>query len=117
MDAQIFHNMLVQEFNLEAYSPEEQTQYIDQLGEIVLQGVLLKSFSAITDEQADQMEEIMNQGATPEQMMTTLQTYIPGFTELVKDEVAQVKSDLATGTAPVDPVNEITSSDSDSIFT
>lgn len=97
MDNQQFHEMLVKEFHLETYSPEEQAQYIDQLGELVLQGVLVKAFSAISDEQADQMDQIMNQNASPEQMMAALQSMIPGFAELVKDEVLQVKTDLETG--------------------
>lgn len=113
MDAQKFHDTLVQEFNLQAYSPQEQTQYIDQLSELVLQGVLLKAFSAISDEQADQMEQSMQQGMSPEQMMQMLQSMIPGFSELVKDEVMQVKRDLATATQSSE---ETPSSGADSIF-
>ncbi len=113
MDAQKFHETLVQEFNLQAYSPQEQAQYIDQLGELVLQGVLLKAFSAISDEQADQMEKSMEQGMEPEQMMSMLQSMIPGFAELVRDEVMQVKQDLATGTNSSDVTP---STNSDSIF-
>jgi hypothetical protein len=123
MDAQKFHDTLVQEFDLQAYSPQEQQQYIDQLGELVLQGVLVKSFSAITDEQADQMEQALGQGMAPEEMMNLLQSMIPGFAELVRDEVMQVKQDLANGTGS-DPVNALSSDDvlgqptteSDSIF-
>lgn len=101
MDAQQFHDTLVREFNLQAYSPEEQRQYIDQLGDLVLQGVLVKAFSAITDEQADQLEQSLDQGMSPEQMMGMLQSLIPGFSELVSDEVMQIKQDLAAASNPV----------------
>ncbi len=124
MDAQIFHDTIVKEFNLQAYPPEEQQQYIDQLGELVLQGVLMKSFSAISDEQSEQMEQALGQGMAPEQMMAMLQEMIPGFNELIMDEVIQIKTDLAngTGTSTADMLADETSSSSantgqsDSIF-
>jgi hypothetical protein len=124
MDAQTFHDTIVKEFNLQAYPPEEQQQYIDQLGELVLQGVLMKSFSAISDEQSEQMEQALGQGMAPEQMMAMLQEMIPGFNELIMDEVAQIKTDLAngTGTSTADMLADETSSSSantgqsDSIF-
>lgn len=119
MDAQTFNETLVKEFNLQAYSPEEQQQYIDQLGELVLQGVLVKAFTAISDEQADQMEQALGQGMQPEQMMQMLQSMIPGFNELVRDEVMQVKTDLANGTGNSTDTTDILSQDSaegDSIF-
>jgi hypothetical protein len=60
----------------------------------------------------------------PEQMMAMLQEMIPGFNELIMDEVAQIKTDLAngTGTSTADMLADETSSSSantgqsDSIF-
>lgn len=99
MDATTFHNTIVAEFGLQSFSVEEQTQYVDQIGEIVLQGVLIKSLSMLDEDQAAMLDSMIDQEKSPEDIMNYLQTAIPGFTNLVTDEVVQVKKDLATGTA------------------
>jgi hypothetical protein len=101
MDATTFHNTIVAEFGLQSFSNEEQTQYVDQIGEIVLQGVLIKSLSILDENQATILDSMIDQEKSPEEIMSYLQTSIPGFNNLVIDEVAQVKKDLATGTANI----------------
>ena len=39
MDASTFHNLIVTEFNLKDLPIDEQIEYVDQIGELVLQGV------------------------------------------------------------------------------
>jgi hypothetical protein len=99
MDATTFHNTIVAEFGLQSFSTEEQTQYVDQIGEIVLQGVLIKSLSILNEDQATVLDSMIDQEKSPEEIMQYLQSAIPGFTNLITDEVTQVKKDLATGTA------------------
>lgn len=101
MDATTFHNTIVTEFGLQSFSTEEQVQYVDQIGEIVLQGVLIKSLSMLDEDQAAMLDNMIDQEKSPEDIMNYLQTAIPGFTNLVTDEVAQVKKDLATGAAGI----------------
>jgi len=102
MDASLFHTTLIKEFGLESLSPEEQEDYIDQVGELVLQGVLIKSLSALSPEQALQLEAMIDAGKEQEDILHFLQTSIPSFVNLVQDEVAVVKADLAAGMGELD---------------
>jgi hypothetical protein len=98
MDASTFRNTLINEFSLQTVSPEEQTSFVDQLGELVLQGVLIKALAALDNDHAGQLESLIDEGKGQEEIIHFLQSSVPGFTELVADEIQAVKMDMQTGT-------------------
>ncbi len=95
MDATTFRELLIKEFSLAELPVDEQTEYVDQLGELVLQGVLIKSLAALDNDQAAQLETFIDSGKEVEEILEFLQSSIPGFIELVNDEIKAVQADLA----------------------
>lgn len=95
MDAATFRELLVKEFNLADLPIDEQTEYVDQIGELVLQGVLIKSLAALDNDQASQLEAFIDSGKEAEEVLEFLRSAIPGFTDLVHDEIKAVQADLA----------------------
>jgi hypothetical protein len=94
MDATTFHNMIIAEFGLTDFGSEEQSQYIDYIGELVLQGILIQSLSALNDAQAAELETMMDQEKESAEIMQFLQKNIPSFTDMIKNEIINVKKDL-----------------------
>lgn len=98
MDATTFHDLLIKEFNLENLPSDEQSDYIDQIGELVLQGVLIKSLAVLDNDQAAQLESFIESGQEAIGILQFLQSSIPGFENLVHDEIKAVQADLAAST-------------------
>ena len=97
MDAATFQSTLVQEFELQNLSPEEQSDYVNQIGELVLQGVIIKSLSAMDTEHTVELDRILDQGKDIRDIMHYLESSVPGFNDLVHDEIQSIKLDLKTG--------------------
>ena len=95
MDATTFHNLLIKEFSLGDLSIDEQTDYVNQIGELVLQGVLIKSLAALDNEEASQLETFIDSGKESDEVIEFLRSTIPGFVDLVHDEIKVVQTDLA----------------------
>jgi hypothetical protein len=94
MDATTFHNMIIAEFGLTDFGSDEQSQYIDYIGELVLQGILIQSLSALDDAHAAELETLMDQETESSEIMQFLQKNVPNFTEMIKTEMLNVKKDL-----------------------
>lgn len=101
MDATTFHNTIITEFALGDMTPEEQMTYIDQIGELVVQGVLIKSLSALDADHATQLETLIDEGKSQDEVLQFLHSAIPGFNNLINEEIQSVKLDLQTGTGKV----------------
>ncbi len=95
MDASTFHNLIVTEFNLKDLPIDEQIEYVDQIGELVLQGVLIKSLAALDADQATQLESVVDSGKEATEILAFLEGAIPAFSELVHDEIKAVQADIA----------------------
>ncbi len=97
MDAAAFHDMIVKEFQLQNLSLEEQTGYVDQIGELVLQGVIVKALSALDSQHVAELDQYIDSGKSASEIMSYLRSLVPGLNELINDEVLGIKNDLATG--------------------
>ena len=97
MDASTFRSTIIEEFELQNLSPDEQSDYVNQIGELVLQGVIIKSLSAMDTNHASELDHIIDQGKEAHEIMHYLESTIPGFADLVRDEIQAIKLDLKTG--------------------
>lgn len=97
MDASTFRSTIIQEFELQNLPTEEQSDYVNQIGELVLQGVVIKSLSAMDTNHAAELDHIIDQGKEIHEIMHYLESSIPGFADLVNDEIQSIKADLKTG--------------------
>ena len=94
MDAKTFHNLIISEFGLSQFNSEEQLKYIDYIGELVVQGILIKSLPLLNDTHAVELESLIDTGVEPSEMFTFLASNISGFDGLIQAEIASVKNDL-----------------------
>lgn len=97
MDASTFRSTIIKEFELQNLSVDEQSDYVNQIGELVLQGVIIKSLSAMDTNHAAELDQIIDQGKEAHEIMHYLESTIPGFADLVRDEIQAIKLDLKTG--------------------
>lgn len=97
MDASTFRSTIIQEFELQNLTPDEQSDYVNQIGELVLQGVVIKSLAAIDTDHAAELDRLLDQGKQPHEIMHYLESTIPGFNDLIQDEIQSIKLDLKTG--------------------
>ena len=91
MDASTFHSMIATEFGISVQIDKE---YLDQIAELVLQGVLINSLTSLSDQQAAELESLEDSGAEPAAVVQFLQSAIPNFQELVRQEILTVKGDI-----------------------
>lgn len=101
MDASTFRSTIITEFELQNLSPDEQSDYVNQIGELVLQGVIIKSLSAMDTNHTAELDHIIDQGKEAHEIMHYLESTIPGFADLVRDEIQAIKLDLKTGMGQV----------------
>ena len=98
MDATTFHDMLIKEFQLEQLTADEQKTYVDQIGELVLQGVIVKALSALDAQHVAELDRFIDTGKNAGEVMDYLHDIVPGLSDLIKDEVIVIKAELATET-------------------
>lgn len=101
MDASTFRSTIIEEFDLKNLPEQEQSDYVNQIGELVLQGVIIKSLSAMDTDHAAELDRIIDQGKEAHEIMHYLESSIPGFEDLVRDEIQAIKLDLKTGMGQV----------------
>jgi hypothetical protein len=94
MNATTFHNMIITEFGLTDFGSDDQLQYIDYIGELVLQGILIQSLSALDDAHAAELETLIDQEKESAEILSFLEKNIPSFTDMIKNEIVNVKKDL-----------------------
>lgn len=97
MDASTFRSTIIEEFDLKNLPEHEQSDYVNQIGELVLQGVIIKSLSAMDTDHVAELDRIIDQGKEAHEIMHYLESSIPGFEDLVRDEIQAIKLDLKTG--------------------
>lgn len=101
MDATTFHDTLITEFQLDHLTPDEQKTYIDQIGELILQGVLVKALSALDAQHVAELDRFIDEGKNPGEVMDYLHDIVPGLSELIKDEIIAIKAELASETGVI----------------
>lgn len=101
MDATTFHDTLVTEFQLDHLTPEEQNAYIDQIGELVLQGVIVKALSVLDAQHVTELDQFIDEGKNPGEVMDYLHEVVPGLSDLIKDEIISIKAELASETGVI----------------
>lgn len=96
---------LLQELGMDAMSPEEAVAFFDAFGSIVWQRIVLRLNDMLNEEQQDKLDALLaNEPENAQAVGTFLTTEVPGFEQMVDEEVAGYKKDLMerTSTANTD---------------
>lgn len=91
MDANEIHNLIIETFNLSELPQEIQQEMIDTVGEIVVQGLVIRATEHMTQEQADEFETVLDNAADAEDVLQFIEAIIPDFDQAVVDEIVMVK--------------------------
>lgn len=90
-----FLQKLVAKFDLGDLSVEEQERILDEMSMIVMEGALTRAIPILPVESAIQYDQMMARDADISELFGFLSSSVPGFDEIVQDEVATLESMLA----------------------
>ena len=86
---------LLTEFGMDAMTPEEAVAFFDAFGNIVWQRIVLRLNDALTDEQKGKLDALLaKQPQDPQELGTFFLNDVPGFEQMVNEEVANYKKEL-----------------------
>ncbi len=97
MDAAKIKQSMIEQWGLSAVSPAEQDEYIDRIGKLLYQAVILRVTEDMTDEDKDALDTFMSQNpeADAVQILDFLSTRIPDFSQILGEETAKLKELIA----------------------
>jgi hypothetical protein len=81
-------DQLIQAYNLQALSPEDQEAAISKISEIVFQNVLMRVIPTLSEEKQAAFEALLNGNAGPEEILGFLQQEIPDLGTIMQEESA-----------------------------
>ena len=73
---------------------EEQERRYVEIGELIVRGVLHRAIGSLPEDQAAKIEEFAETDPTPEAMQAHLESAVPNFAQIVKEEVAAFKAEV-----------------------
>lgn len=86
---------IIKEWGLEYETPEKQEELVEYIGRILYQAILVKSLDILSEKDQDEMDYLMdNDDTTPQTVLAFLQSKIPTFDDLLKEEKLNLKRDL-----------------------
>jgi hypothetical protein len=87
--------LAIQEWGLQNRSPEEQADYIERIGRLVYQALLVRSLDLLTDEEQTELDLLLDEEhTTAEDVLVFLASKIPTFEILRKEEIEKIKKDI-----------------------
>ena len=88
---------IVKEWNISSLSENEQADIVSRIGKIIYQAILVRSLDILSEKEEAELDKLLDiDSTTPEDVLTFLQSKIPTFAELVKEERKRVREDLNT---------------------
>ena len=86
---------IIKEWGLANLPEQRQTEVVNRIGRILYQALLVKSLDILSEKEQTDMDNLLdNDSTTPEDVLRFMQSKIPTFDILVKDERKRLKEDL-----------------------
>lgn len=86
---------LFDELGLDALSPEERVRFLEEMGGIVQQRVMIRVFDELSDEQKDELEAIIQTNPdNPQKVVEYVLVALPDYEALALEEMALYKKEL-----------------------
>jgi hypothetical protein len=84
--------LIVQEFELQDMPENLQDEVIATIGEMVMQGLIIRATESMNPEQLTTFEKMMTDSDDADAVMQYVESFIPDFDTAVVEEIAQVKT-------------------------
>ncbi len=85
--------MLVTTLGLSAMTQDEQDAIIQQVGQLIFQGVLLRIAPSLSEEAQNTLERLLDTDAAPEELFAFLRKENPDFDKIAAEETANLKAE------------------------
>ena len=86
---------IIKEWELESMPPTEQEEMVEHIGRILYQAILVKSLDILSDKEQDELDALLDKDeTTPQTVLIFLESKIPTFQDLLKEEKGNIKRDL-----------------------
>ena len=87
---------VMQELGLEKLTPERQEEMLLTIGKLIFQGVLIRVMGLLSEKDKDDFDKLLMEKVEDEEaVFNFLKNKIPNLNELVDEEVASFKKELA----------------------
>ena len=91
---------IIKEWNLGTLPEVKQAEMVERISLTIYQAILVRSLDILTAKEQTELDLLLDEDTTtPEDVLKFLQTKIPKFEQLVKDERKSLKEDLLIGVA------------------
>ncbi len=93
MQQNILQSNIVQLLGIDALSIEEQSAFLAEVGEVILQTALVRLVESITDEQQHALEQYLETSPEPDVLMQHLFEHFSDFQIVLEDAILEFKED------------------------
>jgi hypothetical protein len=89
------NNNIIKILGIDTLPIEQQKETMEKLGAIVYQEVMLRALDAMTDEDKDEFEKLIEKDPSPEAMFTFLSQKVPNLDAIAKEEAEKLHAESA----------------------
>ena len=89
------NNNIITILGIDKLPAEQQKEAMERLGAIVYQEVMLRAIDAMTDEQKDEFEKLIEKDPDPETMFIFLSEKVPNIAAIVAEEAEKLRTESA----------------------
>lgn len=82
---------VIEMFDMGSLPEEKQNELIDKIAPLVYQASLIRAMEAMTDEEVDALEKMLNADAKPEEIFGYLESHVENFNTILSEEAHSLK--------------------------
>lgn len=86
---------ICEEVGLTDLEPAEKTDFLDEMGAVVKERTEIRLWDELSDEQQLEMDALAESGSDRAALADSLAQAVPNYEEVIKDEIAVYKKELA----------------------
>lgn len=86
---------IIKEWNLQSLPPTELEETVGRIGRILYQAILVRSLDILSEKEQDELDALLDKDeTTPQIILAFLESKIPTFQDLLKEEKEGLKRDI-----------------------
>lgn len=90
-----FKKNIIELFEIEKLPEEKQAETISQIGNIILQSVLIRVLPALNEEEASEYDKMIEKNVEPDVLLDFFFEKIPNFLEIITEETENFRKNSA----------------------
>jgi len=97
---EIISRDIIKEWELGSLPLEKQIDVVDRIGRMLYQAILVRTLDILSEKEQAELDLLLEENdTTPQDVLAFLQSKIPTFEQLVKEERQNLKRDLLVSTS------------------